>query len=120
MSTERQFAYLDAALMAKARPLAALGSSSVAWTRDDATAVVAASMRTGVSILGGDAFHFANDAFTFAFEGWYCTRREGESFPEFVHRSGGEAVAYISSYKSPQNAEVFFEIVTAGQGPRSS
>jgi hypothetical protein len=100
-------------LRASAIRLDHLGVYEVAWTRQNALAVISALRDTKWALLGGDVLRKRAGLFHHSYDNWHSEPASGESCPDFVQRSHGESRSYIERFPEKPDSAVAYVLVFA-------
>jgi len=95
------------------------------WALDQAGALDALERLRdeGIAVSGGDVYRRENDRLEPTYDNWYCDRGDGEQGPdplrgpsegEYVERSIGVAMNYITGYLN-SDGRAFFSLVPGAQ-----
>lgn len=86
------------------------------WALNQAGALCALERlhQEGIAVAGGDVYRLENGRLEPTYDNWYCDRGDGEQIGEFVERSIGVAVNYITEY-SNSDERAFFSLVPGAQ-----
>lgn len=86
------------------------------WALDQAGALDALERLRdeGIAVSGGDVYRRENDRLEPTYDNWYCDRGDGEQVGEYVERSIGVAINYITEYLNP-DGRAFFSLVPGAQ-----
>jgi len=86
------------------------------WALDQAGALYALERlhQEGIAVAGGDVYRLENGRLEPTYDNWYCDRSDGEQIGEFVERSIGVAMNYITEYLN-SDGRAFFSLVPGAQ-----
>ena len=90
------------------------------WALNDKQAFVALDQffESKTVVLGGDVYLINHSGvIESSYDNWYCERKVGESYSDYIERSIFAAKNYISNYKSTNDDVLFCLVPQAGQIP---
>ncbi|WP_420129135.1 Imm40 family immunity protein [Longimicrobium sp.] len=91
------------------------GVNNVAWSRNDAMAVIRYLRTLEISVLGGDVYQFDKGLLTLTFDNWSCEKHPHESHEEYADRSQDVGLKYIESYANLGNVNPWFALVLGSE-----
>lgn len=106
---------ISPSLRVRARSLADLGLSSVAWPLDAVLDVLHEIKGADVAILGGDVYEERDGQFRTTYDNWHCERESLESFREYANRSWKRAWGYLVAHPRRHGQNLYVVLVVSDE-----
>lgn len=97
-------------IIEKAISLEKYGINDLAWSKEDAQALINSIMKDRVGILGGDVYKIESNRLEPLYDNWSCEIMKNESQEEYYLRSKIESLKYIENYPVQSEEKVVFSI----------
>lgn len=86
------------------------GAGDLAWSKEDAKALISSIMKDKIGILGGDVYKLTLNHLEPLYDNWSCEINKVESQEEYYLRSKIESLSYIENYTIFPEENIVFSI----------